>query len=282
MAFNRPTIAATLLAVIGLAGRVQPHDGFTANGLHYKLEGRGPDVVLIHAFQMDLREWDDVAAGLAGSRRVVRYDVRGHGKSTIDGPLPSQAADLLALLDELKLPQPTLVGLSMGATVALDFAVTHPDRVSRLILVSPGVPGIKVDVDFTWMSPILDAVRVGQPAKAAEAWWKSKLFDATRARAADTDRVHDIVLDNAKIWSFAEPPPALNPPAVTRLNELAMSVVAIAGDRDPLGGLEYARAIATGVRNGRLVTVTGAGHMLTLERPDELSRLIAHATEAVK
>lgn len=282
MPFGRPTIAATLLAVMGLAGRVQPHDGFTANGLHYKLEGRGPDVVLIHAFQMDLREWDDVAAGLAGSRRVVRYDVRGHGTSRVDGPLPSQVADLLALLDDLNLPQPTLVGLSMGATIALDFAVTHPERVSRLILVSPGVPGIKVDVDFTWMSPILDAVRTGQPAKAAEAWWMSKLFDATRARATDVDRIHGFVMDNAKIWSFGARPPALDPPAATRLKELDMPLLTIAGDRDPLGGLEYAGAIATGVRNGRVVTVTGAGHMLTLERPDELSRLIAQATESGK
>jgi 3-oxoadipate enol-lactonase len=279
---SRERAIATLLIAAGLTGGLQGDEGLTASGLHYKGEGRGQDVVLIHAFQMDLREWDAVAISLAGTRRVVRYDVRGHGTSTVNGPLRSQAEDLLTLLDELKLAKPTLVGLSMGATIALDFAVTHPDRVNGVVLVSPGVPGLKVDVDFAWMAPILDAVRAGQPAKAAEAWWQSKLFDAVRARGTDAQRVRGIVMDNAKIWSFDERPPALDPPAATRLKELKISVLTIAGDRDPLGGLEVARAIAASVPNGRVVTVTGAGHMLSLEQPDELGRLIAQATDTVK
>jgi 3-oxoadipate enol-lactonase len=278
----RERAVATLLVAAGLTGGLQGDGGRTATGLHYKAEGRGQDVVLIHAFQMDLREWDAVAASLTGTRRVVRYDVRGHGTSTVNGPLRSQAEDLLTLLDELKLAKPTLVGLSMGATIALDFAVTHPDRVNGLVLMSPGVPGIKVDVDFAWMAPILDAVRAGQPAKAAEAWWQSKLFDAVRAHGPDAERVRGIVLDNARIWSFAERPPPLDPPAATRLKELKIPVLTIAGDRDPLGGLEVARAIAASAPNGRVVTMPGGGHMLTLERPDELARLIAQATETVK
>jgi pimeloyl-ACP methyl ester carboxylesterase len=129
------------VAVAGTA-TTQVRDTFSAGGLHYTIEGRGPDVVLIHAFQMDLREWDAVARTLAGSRRVIRYDVRGHGTSRVSGDLPAPVVDLLGLLDELDVPRATLVGLSMGATIALDFALTHPERVERLVLASPGIPGV--------------------------------------------------------------------------------------------------------------------------------------------
>ena len=82
------SIALAFAALVAGAATVASPDRVSAVGLQYRVDGSGPDVVLIHGFQTDLREWDDVAAGLAATHRVTRYDVRGHGRSTIPPSLP--------------------------------------------------------------------------------------------------------------------------------------------------------------------------------------------------
>jgi 3-oxoadipate enol-lactonase len=279
--FARALAAAMLAAsMLHPAAAAAVQDRMSAGGLHYRIDGRGPDVVLIHAFHMDLREWDEVAAALASSRRVIRYDVRGHGRSEVKGPLPSTDADLLGLLDELTVARATLVGLSMGSTVAVDFALTHADRVDRLIAVSPSVPGVATTAPAAgpeWMRPILQAARHAQPRRAAELWWDSPLFALIRAPASASlraDRYRGVVMDNAKVWTLSTRPPPLTPPAGARLHELNVPVLTVAGESDPLGSLDIARSVASSVPDGRCVVIPGAGHMLSLERPGELTRLI--------
>lgn len=108
--------------------------------LYYEARGSGPPVVLLHAGGMDHTMWDPQAAPLARAFRVVRYDARGHGRSTAPmGPF-STVEDLRLLLDHLGVQRTHLVGISMGAGVAFGFARTHPERVSRLVLVSTSAP----------------------------------------------------------------------------------------------------------------------------------------------
>ena len=85
--------------------------------------------------------WAPQIALLEGRFRVVRYDLRGHGKS--DGPSAPYAPhdDLRSVLDTLGINRATLIGLSAGSTIAIDFAIAYPDRVARLVLASPGLSG---------------------------------------------------------------------------------------------------------------------------------------------
>jgi 3-oxoadipate enol-lactonase len=273
-------LAWTLIACALLLATGGGPDRTSITGLNYRLEGSGPDIVLIHGFHTDLREWDDVAAGLARSRRVLRYDVRGHGRSALPAPLPSSFADLLGLLDELKIERATIVGLSMGATVALDFAITHPDRVDRLVLISPGIPGIEVTASFEWMKPIAAAVRGGDTRRAAELWWESPILAGVRQLGPAAERYRKIVIDNTAIWSVPKPPPPLDPPAGTRLADVEAQVLVIAGDQDITGAMENARRVASLLPRARLHTIAGAGHMISMERPDEVIRLVLDVTSS--
>jgi pimeloyl-ACP methyl ester carboxylesterase len=181
------------------------------------------------------------------------------------------------LLDELNVSRATVVGLSMGATIALEFALIHPERVERLVLVSPGIPGIRVNADMEWMKPIAEAVRRGNPRRAAELWWESPILAGVPQLGARADRYRAIVLENAGIWTVPRRPPPLVPPAGTRLQEIAMPVLAVAGDRDRSGSVETAQRLASSVQRGRLHIISGAGHMLSLERPDDVARLVLEA-----
>jgi pimeloyl-ACP methyl ester carboxylesterase len=122
-------------------GRVSVEGGT----LFYDVRGSGPPVVLLHAGGVDLGMWDPQVGPFARSFRVIRYDARAHGRSTAPGGPYSTVEDLRLLLDRLGVQRAHLVGISMGAGVALNFAITYPQRVSKLALVStsgppPGVP----------------------------------------------------------------------------------------------------------------------------------------------
>ncbi|MFL5894655.1 MAG: alpha/beta fold hydrolase, partial [Thermoleophilaceae bacterium] len=106
----------------------------------YRIDGEGPDVVLVHAGVADLRMWDPLVAELAARVRTVRFDMRGYGRTTSQpGPF-WPVADLDALLTQLAIEEATVVGASFGGLVALELAAAHPGRVGRLVLLDALLP----------------------------------------------------------------------------------------------------------------------------------------------
>src|SRR2546422_163854 len=111
--------------------------------LYYEVAGRGAPLVLVHGFACGIRSWDPQVRALSRYRRVIAYDVRGHGLS--DAPPEAAAysqatsvADLHALLAHLKIGRAVVGGLSMGGNIALNFAIAHPAMVSALIVADTG------------------------------------------------------------------------------------------------------------------------------------------------
>jgi 3-oxoadipate enol-lactonase len=86
--------------------------------------------------------WDDQVRQLNSRYMVIRYVLRGHGQSTRATEPFTAHGDLAALLDELGIERTALIGLSAGARVAVDFAITHPERVGKLLLAAPSISGV--------------------------------------------------------------------------------------------------------------------------------------------
>lgn len=110
--------------------------------LRYELSGKGTStIVLMHEMQMTMESFDEILPALARGHRVLRYDLRGFGLSEkIRAPITiaDEEADLLALLDGLKITEPvTLIGGAVGGAVALKFAADHPERVRAVAVTSP-------------------------------------------------------------------------------------------------------------------------------------------------
>jgi 3-oxoadipate enol-lactonase len=117
-----------------------------ANGeLYYQRAGQGPALVLVHSAFLDSRLWDPQFPLYARTHSVVRFDLRGHGRSSRDRSSGSDAADLVNLLNNLQIPQAYLLGNSVGASVVCEVAAGLPDRVPGLVLVG-GTPS---DLDPT-------------------------------------------------------------------------------------------------------------------------------------
>ena len=109
--------------------------------LYYETAGEGTPLVLIHAGFLDNRMWNEQFQKFAKNLRVIRYDVRGYGRSSKPSAEYSDAEDLFTLLKHLKIESASILGVSNGGRIALDFVSVHPSMVNSLILVSPGIRG---------------------------------------------------------------------------------------------------------------------------------------------
>ena len=117
--------------------------------LYYDTLGEGHPLVLIHGGYMDRRMWDDQFHAFAKHYRVIRYDVRGFGKSELP-PVPyADRQDLFDLLNYLGVEKTYLLGLSLGGIIAIDFTLEHPTMVDALILVGSPIPGFPIELLYT-------------------------------------------------------------------------------------------------------------------------------------
>ncbi len=140
--------------------------------LYYETAGQGHPLVFLHGGQLDGRMWDDQWETFAKHFRVIRYDVRGFGRSAVRTKLYSAVDDLCALLKFLKVEKAYLVGLSLGGRIAIDFTLVHPEMVDALVPVGAGLGGFEFG-DDSWFWPVLEAAQAGDLARASELWLKS-------------------------------------------------------------------------------------------------------------
>lgn len=115
--------------------------------LYYETAGNGVPFVMIHAGVADSRQWNNEFAFFARNYQVLRYDMRGYGKSEpADGEF-SHMSDLVSLLKSLEVHEPFIVmGCSMGGGLAMDFALAYPARIKALIMVGSAPSGLNLDV----------------------------------------------------------------------------------------------------------------------------------------
>ncbi|MFB6516628.1 alpha/beta fold hydrolase [Streptomyces sp. NPDC056401] len=235
--------------------------------------GDGPPLVLLHGSVHDGRLWDHVFAALARHHTVVRYDARGHGRSTPPtGPFRYED-DLLAVLDRFDFRSAGLVGLSMGGEVALDFTLEHPERVRSLTLIASSVGG------YEWpRSPEMDAYAAARRGSVGSriAELELALWASLGDRAPGFEVIEPMVRENAEAGAAAEKGHALDPAedAVGRLDRIGVPTVVVVGDHDhPEIGVIAGR-LADGIPGAWLELVAGADHYLPLRAPGRLLELL--------
>lgn len=238
--------------------------------LYYETAGRGTPLVLVHGFSFDMRMWDDQFVALANNYRVIRYDVRGFGKSVPPPDAPySYADDLRGLLDALGIERAHLVGLSMGGAIVVDFAVDHPSRVLSLVPVDAPLGGFDWITDFYKRVGVAGAVANDAGMDAALKLW---LEDELLAPAMNNPRVaiavRDIVSDYAGWhWTSGVKGVVRTTPTIQLLNSITAPTLVIVGEHDLPDFRATADAMADGIPGARKVVMNGVGHMSNMEDP---------------
>ncbi|MDQ3181876.1 MAG: alpha/beta hydrolase [Acidobacteriota bacterium] len=275
--YQKIIIVSFLLAVSSVSLAQQSvKNGFvkTSGGkLYYEVAGKGEEsLVMIHGGQMDRRIWDEQFALFAKNYKVIRYDVRGYGKTGAPAKVYSNVGELAELLRFLKVEKAYLMGLSLGGGISIDYALEHPEAVKGLILSAPGLSGYKYEQNEYG---IIEAARDEGEAKATELWLKNPYMATAMENPAIENRIRRLCLENAFNWltnPFLERP--IKPPAIGRLAEIKVPILLIIGDKDVPDMQKIADKITADVKDVRKEVLAGAGHIANMEKPDEFNRLV--------
>lgn len=245
--------------------------------LYYEEMGAGETVIMIHGGFLNSAMWDGQFELIAENYRAVRYDVRGHGKSTADSVAFTDTEDLRVLMDSLKIDKAVLMGLSMGGGISVDFALKYPNNVSSLVLVGPGIEGFDYDTELLR--------EFGEKLSTAETWDERKtLFakywmvgpfrEVEEVNSAVYLKTFDMMHTSTQRWMF-EPLKQLDEnPAFNRLSEIDVPVLAIVGDQDMPVIMNIVDEIELKVPNVTKAVIEGAAHQVNMEKPAEFSRAV--------
>jgi pimeloyl-ACP methyl ester carboxylesterase len=251
--------------------------------LYYEEAGEGEALVLVHAGFVDSGMWDAQWEAFAQRYRVIRFDMRGYGKSdTVKAPV-SRRDDLYRLLKHLKVERAHLLGCSMGGEQVLDLALEHPELAKSLVLVSAVPSGFEMQgPPPPLVLEMMEAAQSGDTAKTSELQIRiwvdgpsrqpEQVDAAVRQRAAEMNRIPV----ERGTWAKADMQPLnpLDPPAVGRLSEVNVPTLVIAGAFDDPEILRAADVLAAEIPNAQQVIIPDGAHVPNMEQPELFNRAV--------
>ena len=261
-----------------------------AGQIYYETAGDGVPLLLSHAAFLDSRMFDDIWEPLAAEFRVVRYDMRGFGKSSpVNGPV-SRRADLQQLLKHLGITRCHLVGCSHGGEITLDLTLENPGKAASLTLVAGTPSGFELRGEMPrYMPEMIDAMQRGDVDRANELqiriWLDGEFREpgqvdaGLREKALEMNRIP--VMQGTFFRADTQPLNPLDPPATTRLEEVGCPTLIIAGSLDHPEVLRAADEMAARIPKARKVIFEGSGHVPSYEQPDQFTRQLLEFLQTV-
>src|SRR2546423_5584583 len=231
--------------------------------IHYERDGAGMPLILLHAGVADHRMWNPQVSAFSKHFDVIRPDFRGCGESELPPGAWNPREDVLALMDQLQLKPAHLVGCSIGGGLALDFALDHRERGSKLVLVGSGPSGQEDDPRHEHLfAEAMAAEKSGDPDSINQADMNLWLDGPNRPRGYVAEPLRSLFREmNGKNigvdWSKS-PTVKLDPPAVKRLHEVTARVLVIVGDKDLQPLQESADLMAESISGARKAVVKDA------------------------
>lgn len=240
-----------------------------ANGINfnYRLDGPAdaPVIAFVHALGASLDMWREQVALLSSRYRCLSYDANGHGQSSeriAEPAIASFADDLAALLSALDIVRAHVVGASLGGMTAQSFAVRHPDKLDRLVLVGttakmPDPAGWRERADKVRADGVGD---LAQPAM--ERWFTAEFASHDAARVAETRRIFEATRPDAYILACQ----AIAAMDLTGdLGKITAPTMVMAAEHDPATPSSMALEIRDRVPGATMVVIPHAAHIMAIE-----------------
>ena len=252
--------------------------------LFYEERGKGDPILLIHPAGGSASTWGSVVDGLAAVGRVIAYDRRGYLRSG-GGPVRSihqHTGDAEALLEALGAKPAVVVGASVGATIAIDLALRHPEAVRSVIAYEspwrarrhPDLPSLRTVAKLWWLD------RLGRFADGASMFmrWAYAYPEGGSAWDAFPEEWRRTATANARA-TIADVWIAIGDyPAPWQLATIAAPVVCAHGARSTTAMARITRRLASTMPNSKVREVAGAGHAVAFDAPAEFVRMIVDET----
>jgi pimeloyl-ACP methyl ester carboxylesterase len=254
--------------------------------IYYEIEGDGPPLVLLHGYALNSAMWEFQKSVLAKSHKVITVDLRGFGQSSCGKGWSGSimAKDIIGMIKSLDLTDVAILGFSMSGPVAFRIAYEMPDVIAKLIMVSSilpssGRPTAKKETEL--QQEELNILRLrGVDAWAEEIGLLSgPLVDNIFKRNPESRPLWERMISQhnpdyllCMMSARQASSPSVNWRAI--LNEVKQPTLIIAGAQDSQF-LDSARYLHRNINNSRLEIISGAGHMVNMEAPEEFDRIIS-------
>ncbi len=245
--------------------------------LCYEIAGSGSPLVLVSGGgTLDRRQWDDQFDILATRCRVVRYDIRGIGRSARPTAAFSHHEDLRGLLEFLDIARAVVCGVSFGAAIAVDFALDHPDLVSGMVVAGPGLSSDKqANVDGVLA---LTALAKEEGLDRAIDLITGMPSFVSPGHASARRRMRDIYRDNRDLFEAGFPLVTFwqptSPPAIERLAQITTPTLVVVGGNDFPATVAVADRMASSIAGAQKLVIEGAGHMVNMDAPVAFSEAV--------
>ncbi len=245
--------------------------------IHYEVTGRGPAVVFLHSALADHRQWRVQVEALAQGYRCIAYDLMGYGQSDNAPERYDPADTLVALLDDLGVETATLVGSSLGGSVAIHAAVKYPHRIRSMVVAGtglfgfepPNLEGPKPPI-YAQYEAALAAHDVNRLVDLAEAIWLRGIDGSDEdvpfaSREAFRLMYREFLNTRGEFLQY----PELND--VGLLRNLEIPIMVLLGERETAFCVAIAEHLEATLSRVTLVRMTGAAHFPNLSRPHEVT-----------
>ncbi len=259
---------------------MEMRQGYAAiNGtrLYFQVTGSGHPIVFLHGFAGDSRLFDDQFEAFAQHCQVIRYDLRGFGKSELPTSEPySHYDDLQALLEYLGIARADLVGQSMGGAIAIDFALVHPDMTRALILLDSTLGGFEHSPEFqAWFAFLASQASESGVETAKAHLLDTPLLESARAKV-DVARRLGQAFSTYSGWHWVNEDPGsdLEPPAIQRLEQICAPTLIIAGERTDSDLRSIADLLQARIPDAREIILDGVGHVPNMEDPKTVNEIV--------
>lgn len=251
---------------------MQPKKGVAqVNGaqLHYEISGAGQPLVLIHGNTLDMRMWNDQLQAFSSQYQVIRYEMRGFGKSAPPGEEHyAPADDLQALLTYLGVQRAHILGLSLGGLVAIDFALAYPQMTGTLVAADAGLRDFEWQVYGEFSAAVRATAIEAGVAAARQQWLDGPLFAPALEQSLLAARLRDMVTDYSG-WHWLNRDPLREPrlPAIAQLENIDVPTLVIVGERDLPDFRAVAELLHQRIPRSTKLVIPGVGHMSNMEDP---------------
>jgi len=246
--------------------------------IRYRDEGTGRPLVFLHAFPLSQKMWNDQVAAFAPSFRVITFDWRGFGESSLpegSSEMASFADDLIGLLDLLEIDRAVICGLSMGGYAAFSFLSNHANRVKALILADTRATADTEEGRNNRLT-MAALVREKGPTAIVEQMTGRLLGAKTiKGNPEAVARVRSMIEANqSEGIARALLGMAARPDSTPLLATIACPTLIVVGEDDVLTPPADAKAMSAGIAGAELEIISNVGHLPNIESPSEFNRIL--------
>ena len=254
--------------------------------LYYEVSGSGKPVLLIHAGVADCSMWEAQLAEFGAQYKVIRYDTRGNGRTRTENTQFSNRQDILDLFNHLGVEKAAIIGISRGGQIAIDFTIEHPEFVSALVVIAPGISGYEYQagddpqakqeyelynrMDELWEKKAWEELADLQ----VRVWADGPAQPEGRADKKLRSYMREKILADLHRRDGKATPIPLSPPAINRLGEINQPTLTLIGEYDSCAAQAVVDELECRLPNNRKVGIPGTAHMIPMEKPDTFNKLV--------